>query len=561
MNQELKKILAQVFPTTLPTVSEILKKYPKRDLETGAMVTRIAPSPTGFVHFGGLYAALISERFAHQSKGVFILRIEDTDKKREVAGTAALFAQALNKYHLVPDEGLLANNKEVGSYGPYHQSARADIYQVFAQELILQDKAYLCFASQTELEELRKTQENLGERSGYWGHFAIWRNKKLEDIQAALASGLKPVVRLKSPGSFNQKINIKDILLGSRELPENDQDIVILKTDGLPTYHFAHAIDDYLMGTTHVIRGNEWFPSLPLHIQLFQVLGWQAPLYAHLAPIQKIDEGKKRKLSKRHDPEANLGYYDEAGYPEEAVIEYLLNLANSNFEDWRKDNPDRNNQEFELSWKKLAKSNGPLFDLIKLQDISKEIISKLEADVIYNRALIWAKKHNPSLAERLAQEPQYAKDIFNIERKDALKPRKDLACWSNLESEISYFYDDLFTIDKETLDRIMGELTEKKVDIKIIIADFISSYNPSDDQMTWFEKLKQVGKDHNFASSMKEYKDNPEKYHGQVGTIAQILRLLLTGRSQSPNLADVMRVLGKEKSIKRLNKIDELASK
>ncbi|MFA5720018.1 MAG: glutamate--tRNA ligase family protein [Acholeplasmataceae bacterium] len=553
MNQELKKILAQVFPTTLPTVSEILEKYPKRDLETGAMVTRIAPSPTGFVHFGGLYAALISERFAHQSQGVFILRIEDTDKKREVAGTAALFAQALNKYHLVPDEGLLANNKEVGSYGPYHQSARADIYQAFAQELILQDKAYLCFASQTELEELRRTQENLGERSGYWGHFAIWRNKKLEDIQAALDSGLKPVVRLKSPGNFYNKITTEDLLIGRRELPENDQDIVILKTDGLPTYHFAHAIDDHLMGTTHVIRGNEWYPSLPLHLQLFQVLDWPAPQYAHLAPIQKLDNNKKRKLSKRHDPEANLGYYSEIGYPEEAIIEYLLNLANSNFEDWRKANPSLSYTDFPLNWKKLAKSNGPLFDLVKLEDISKNIISQLDSLNLYKRAYNWATQYQPELAQKMTNNEKYIQAILAIERDGVDKPRKDLSCFSKLEAEISYFFDDSFVLDKQELQNYLNDLKDIKIDA--IIKEFMKLYEIDDNAEVWFEKLKTVALKYQIASSVKDYKNNPEQYKGQIGSIAQVMRLLLTGRTQSPNLCEVMRVLGPERSVNRLNQL------
>jgi glutamyl-tRNA synthetase len=556
MNQELKKILAQVFPTTLPTVSEILEKYPKRDLETGAMVTRIAPSPTGFVHFGGLYAALISERFAHQSQGVFILRIEDTDKKREVAGTAALFAQALNKYHLVPDEGLLANNKEVGSYGPYHQSARAEIYQAFAQELILQDKAYLCFASPTELEELRKTQENLGERSGYWGHFAIWRNKKLEDIQAALNSGLKPVVRLKSPGNFDNKITTEDLLIGRRELPENDQDIVILKTDGLPTYHFAHAIDDHLMGTTHVIRGNEWYPSLPLHLQLFQVLDWSAPQYAHLAPIQKLDNGKKRKLSKRHDPEANLEYYSEVGYPEEAIIEYLLNLANSNFEDWRKTNPNLHYQDFPLDWKKLAKSNGPLFDLVKLEDISKNIISQLDSLNLYKRAYNWATQYQPELAQKMTNNEKYIQAILAIERDGVDKPRKDLSCFSKLETEINYFFDDSFVLDKQELQNYLNDL--KDINIDAIIKEFMKLYEIDDNAEVWFEKLKTVDLKYQIASSVKDYKNNPEQYKGQIGSIAQVMRLLLTGRTQSPNLCEVMRVLGPERSFNRLNQLSTL---
>lgn len=550
MNENLDAIISKIFSSNLPEISNILSKYPKRDLSPDSMVTRIAPSPTGFVHLGGLYTALISERFAHQNKGIFILRIEDTDKKREVVGTDQLFVSALEKYGLKTDEGLDINNEEMGAYGPYHQSARAQIYQAFAKKLLLENKAYVCFASPEELEEIKNRQELLGERSGYWGKFALWRNKDQAEVLNALNQGLKPVIRLKSPGDFNNRITINDILLGSRELPENDQDIVILKADGLPTYHFAHAIDDYLMGTSHVIRGNEWFPSLPLHLQLFEILGWNPPQYAHLAPIQKLADGKKRKLSKRHDPEANLKYYDQIGYPEEAIIEYLLNLANSNFEDWRKANPNSNYQEFTLTWKKLAKSNGPLFDLVKLEDISKEIIAKLPAEEIYNRALTWAKKYNPSFANRLEKNPQYAKDIINIERLNEIKPRKDLSAWSKLETEMSYFYKDLFQINQELLKEALSKLNG--VDFKIIINDFLENYDPKDDQVAWFEKLKKTGLKYDFATSLKEYKNDERRYKGQIGSIAQVLRLLLTGRSQSPNLCEVMKVLGEEKVRERL---------
>ncbi len=551
MSTNLENIANKIFAPTLAEIEAIDKRYPKRQLEPGAIVSRIAPSPTGFVHLGTLYTALISEHFAHQTNGVFILRIEDTDKKREVAGTAQLFASTLDNYELHIDEGLMPDSTEKGGYGPYHQSARADIYQAYAKKLFLEGKAYACFASSEELENMREKQAQMGHRSGYWGDFAIWRHKSLEEVEEALDKGLKPVIRFKSAGNFNNKIAIKDILLGSRELPENDQDIVIIKTDGLPTYHFAHAIDDHLMGTTHVIRGNEWFPSLPLHLQLFEALAWPAPQYAHLSPIQKMDEGKKRKLSKRHDPESNLEYFAEAGYPQEALIEYLLNLANSNFEDWRKANPNLSYKEFELSWKKLAKSNGPLFDTKKLEDISKEIISKFTADTIYQRALSWSKQYSLSLKKILEDNKDYAIKIINIEREGAIKPRKDLSKWSELESEISYFYDELFSIDKQSLEEVIKQLNG--TDIKSIINDFIANYNEQDNQEIWFEKLKTIGQKYGFAPSMKDYKNDENKYKGQLGTIAQLLRLLLTGRKQSPNLAEVMRVLGDKRMRERLS--------
>lgn len=551
MLDNLEKILLKIFPEKLEPVDSILSRYPARQLAEGAIVTRIAPSPTGFVHLGSLYAALISERFAHQTNGVFILRIEDTDKKREVAGTATLFAAALEKYQLEIDEGLLASGQEKGNYGPYKQSERAQIYQAFAKDLLLNDKAYICFASPEELEAMRLRQEGLGNRTGYYGPFASWREKSLAEVSETLDKGLKAVIRLKSNGDFNKKIVIDDLILGKRELPENDQDIVLLKADGLPTYHFAHAVDDYLMKTTHVIRGNEWFPSLPLHLQLFQTLGFKAPQYAHLAPIQKLDEGKKRKLSKRHDPESNLEYYDQVGYPEEALIEYLLNLANSNFEDWRLANPGSSYRDFELTWKKLAKSNGPLFDTKKLDDISKEIISKLTAETIYQSALTWSKQYSSSLKKILEENKDYTLKIINIEREGLAKPRKDLSKWSELETEISYFYDELFSVDKQSLEEVIKQLNG--ADIKNIIHDFIASYNEQDNQEIWFEKLKNIGTKHGFASSMKDYKNDENKYKGQIGTIAQLLRLLLTGRKQSPNLAEVMRVLGDKRIRERLS--------
>lgn len=547
----LTTIINQIFPTDLEDESIILNRYPKREIPETAMVTRIAPSPTGFVHLGSLYAALISERFAHQTNGIFILRIEDTDKKREVIGTANLFASTLEQYRLKIDEGLLANGQEKGNYGPYRQSERAEIYQSLAKKLLLKDQAYLCFASPEELETIRTKQEALGERSGYYNQFALWRNRSLDDINEALNKGLKPVIRLKSTGNFNNRIKINDLILGNRELPCNDQDIILIKADGLPTYHFAHAVDDHLMGTTHVIRGNEWFPSLPLHLELFQALGFKAPQYAHLAPIQKLADGKKRKLSKRHDPESNLEYFNVIGYPKEALIEYLLNLANSNFEDWRRTETNLDYQEFKLSWKKLAKSNGPLFDIKKLDNISKEIISRLDAQAIYQEVLSWAKSYKQdTLIKILESDPDYVLSILNIERAGAIKPRKDLSKWSELEHEINYFYAPVIAINQELLSNTLKQLNGVKP--KDIIQDFLATYSLEDNQEIWFEKLKKVGLKYGFAPSLKEYKQAESKYKGQIGTIAQLLRLLLTGRQQSPNLAEIMRVLGEKRIKERL---------
>lgn len=540
----------KLFPEALATPEELAIKYPPRSVAEGALVTRIAPSPTGFVHLGSLYTSLISERLAHQSQGIFILRIEDTDKKREIAGMAELFTTTLQHYHLTIDEGLGTDGQESGNYGPYTQSARIQIYQSYVKALYEQGLAYPCFATPEELETLRSHQETIGERSGYYGRFATWRTQGPEAALAALEQGLKPVMRLKSPGNFHEKIIINDLLLGRREMPENDQDIVILKTDGLPTYHFAHAVDDHLMGTTHVVRGNEWFPSLPLHLQLFAVLGWQPPQYAHLAPIQKMDEGKKRKLSKRKDQEANMEYYQQAGYPAAAVIEYLLNLANSNFEDWRRANPTADNNSFQLSWKKLANSNGPLFDLAKLNDISKELISRLDASTVFNNTLEWAKKYDQAFYQLLTDNQEYIQKILDIERSGTPKPRKDIARWAEVENEIAYFFDDNFIVPADVYQAAVTEL--QGANQQQIIKDFLAVYNISDNPETWFEKLKVVGEQHGFAATNQDYKANPAQYRGQVGAIAKVLRLLLTGRTQTPNLCLIMQVLGEDRIKRRL---------
>ncbi|PKM89052.1 glutamate--tRNA ligase [Candidatus Falkowbacteria bacterium HGW-Falkowbacteria-2] len=553
MNTDKHNLINRLFPNPLPTPEELEKRYPRRNLPEKAMVTRVAPSPTGSVHFGSIYASLISERLAHQSDGLFILRIEDTDKKREIAGTADLFAATLERYNIIADEGPDKSGHEIGEYGPYKQSERAAIYHSYIKHLLESDKAYPCFATPEELEELRARQEAMGERSGYYGHFALWREKSVADAISALDQGLKPVIRLKSPGNFQTKIMVDDLLIGRREMPENDQDIIIMKADGLPTYHFAHAVDDYLMRTTHVIRGNEWFPSLPLHLQLFAVLGWTPPAYAHLAPIQKMEDGKKRKLSKRKDPEANIEYYRQAGYLEEAIIEYLLNLANSNFEDWRRANPVADYREFILTLKKLANSNGPLFDLAKLNDISKDIISRLDAKTVAERALAWAKEYDEELYELMNKDRDYTEAIFNIERSGVPKPRKDIGRFEEVRQEISYFFDDLFTLSDEDLRSAIADLNGAEP--KALVADFMAIYDEKDGPEEWFEKFKEAAAKHGFAKSPNEYKSDPEKHRGQAGTAAKLLRILLTGRTQTPNLCYVMKVMGKERVKRRLERI------
>jgi glutamyl-tRNA synthetase len=536
-----QKIIAKLFPSDLAAPQVWMDKYPLRQLPEGAMVTRFAPSPTGFMHIGGLYAALISERLAHQSAGVFYLRIEDTDKKREVAGTIKLIVDALARYGLRVDEGVAADESEFGQYGPYKQSERSQIYQSFIKLLVEQDLAYPCFSTTEELEELHQQQEAQGVRAGYYGAWAKWRSKSEEEVWQALESGQPFVIRFRSPGDFSQKIIVKDLLLGSRDMSENDQDIVIMKSDGLPTYHLAHVIDDHFMGTTHVVRGNEWLPSLPLHLQLFAALGWVAPKYGHIYPIQKMEESSKRKLSKRKDPEANIAFYAAQGYPEAAVIEYLLNLANSNFEDWRKTHPAQDNREFALSFAKLASSNGPLFDFPKLNDISKNIIATYTADYIYEQVVNWATKYDAPLAALITERPDYTKSIFNIERLDAKKVRKDLAKWSEVRQEIAFFFDELFSLTTEEVKaKLVGwDLTL----VAQLVQEFLATYNRSDSAEIWFEKVKDIARAHGYAENTKSYKQNPENYRGSVGDIVNIFRLLITGKTQSPDLQAIMQVL------------------
>lgn len=549
-------MLADILIPNLKFTPEYLcNKYPPRYLPEGAKVTRFGPSPTGFFHIGGLYTALISHRLARESGGIFFLRIEDTDRKREVEGAADLIVQSLQKYRLTPDEGSTALDLEVGHYGPYTQSLRFDIYRAFVHKLIRENKAYACFATPEELDDIRKQQEQLKIRPGYYGEWAVWRNRSEEDVLSALSSGKPYVIRFKSTGDINRKVVFSDLVRGILELPENDQDIVLQKSDGFPTYHTAHIVDDHLMGTTHVIRSDEWVSSISLHLQLFQTFDWTPPLYGHISPIQKMDGSSRRKLSKRKDPEASVLYYDQQGYPVEAVIEYLLNLADSRFEDWRRNNPLQSSFSFQFDISNLSRS-GALFDIVKLNSISKDVVGSLSAQEVYERSVEWATTYNSKFAINLQRNPSYSQQILNIER-ESQQPRKDIAKWSDLEYEIGYFFDDYF---KEHVIDFLSPLAYVNIqDIRPVIHEFMSNYDETDSKEEWFLKLQTISANQGFALSTKVFKKDPSSYKGHVGDVAQVIRVLLTGRNKSPDLWEVMKVMGRMRVSQRLSMIDELS--
>ena len=545
------KDLANLIFPDIKDISYYEEKYPKRNLKEGAIVTRFAPSPTGFVHIGGLYQSLIARKLANQTEGVFFLRIEDTDQKREVENGVIDIVNSLKNFGLEPDEGMISETEEKGSYGPYRQSKRKEIYQAYAKYLISQGKAYPCFCSPEELEEIRKKQEAAKIRPGYYSVWAKCRNITVEEAIEKIKNGEKYIIRFKSPGREDRKIKHHDVIKGNVTFPENDQDIVIIKADGLPTYHFAHAVDDHLMGTTHVIRGDEWLSSVPLHLQLFQELGFKAPKYAHIAPIMKNDNGNKRKLSKRKDPEAAVSYYDEQGIPKEAVKEYLLNIANSNFENWRKQNKEKGIEEFELQLNKMSVS-GALFDMVKLYDVGKTVISMFSAEEVYNNALNWAKKYDKEL-EEILQDKEYALKVFGIERGNK-KPRKDIAKWSDVKENISYMYDKIFENQEKSYPY---QAINEKEDIRKILEEYIKIYDENDDKQTWFDKIKELSGNLGYAKEVKEFKANPGMYKAHVGDVSTVLRIALTMRTNTPDMYEIMKILGKERIGKRFKKAIE----
>ena len=480
-----KDLANLIFPDA-KEISYYEEKYPERNLPEGAIVTRYAPSPTGFMHIGGLYQALIAMKVSKQTGGVFFLRVEDTDQKREVENGVKEIITSLKDFGLEPDEGMISESEDKGIYGPYKQSQRKEIYQAYAKYLIEQGKAYPCFCTPEEGEEIRAKQEKAKIRPGYYGVWAKCRNLTVEESIEKIKNGEKYIIRFKSPGREDKKIKHHDVIKGNVDFPENDQDIVIIKADGLPTYHFAHAIDDHLMHTTHVIRGDEWLSSVPLHLQLFHELGFKAPKYAHIAPIMKNDEGNKRKLSKRKDPEAAVSYYAEEGIPAEAVKEYLLNIANSTFENWRRANKDKSIDEFNLQLNKMSVS-GALFDMVKLLDVSKTVISKMTAEEVYENSINWAKKYDSEL-EKLLENKEYALKIFGIERGNK-KPRKDISKWSDVKESIEYMYDEKFL--KEEIEHPYQVINDKN-DIDEILKLYVEKYyDENDDKQTWFNKIKE----------------------------------------------------------------------
>ena len=563
-----KDLANLIFPDA-KDISYYEEKYPERNLPEGAVVTRFAPSPTGFVHIGGLYQALVAKTVAEKTGGVFFLRVEDTDQKREVENGVTGIVNSLKDFDMAPDEGMISDTEEIGNYGPYKQSLREDIYQAYAKYLLEQGKAYPCFCTTEDGEEMRKKQESAKVRPGYYGAWAKCRNLSVEEMAEKIKAGVPYIVRFKSPGREDRKIKHKDVIKGNVDFPENDQDIVIIKADGLPTYHFAHAVDDHLMRTTHVIRSDEWLSSVPLHLQLFHELGFKAPKYAHISPIMKNDNGGKRKLSKRKDPEAAVSYYKEQGVPTDAVKEYLLNIANSTFENWRRANPDKKIEEFDFQLNKMSVS-GALFDMVKLLDIGKTVISKMTAEEVYENSLNWAKEYDKELAEMLEDEVSnenanndgnfeskrdYALKVFGIERGNK-KPRKDIAKWSDVKDNIEYMYDDKFY--GKTQEYPYQPAIANKEDITKILRLYLEKYyDPSDDKQTWFDKIKALAIEMGYAGEVKEFKANPEMYKAHVGDVSTVLRVALTSRTNTPDMYEIMQVLGKDRVEKRFEKAIE----
>ena len=543
-----KELADLIFPNA-KEISYYEEKYPRRNLPEGAIVTRFAPSPTGFVHIGGLYQALAARTSANKTGGVFFLRVEDTDQKREVENGITGIVNSLKDFDMEPDEGMISETESKGEYGPYRQSLRKDIYQAYAKYMIELGKAYPCFATPEELEEIRAKQEAAKVRTGYYGVWAKYRNLSLEEMAEKIKAGVPYIVRFKSNGREDRKIKHKDIIKGNVDFPENDQDIVIIKSDGLPTYHFAHLVDDHLMGTTHVIRSDEWLSSVPLHLQLFQEAGFKAPKYAHIAPIMKNDNGNKRKLSKRKDPEAAVSYYKEIGVPSLAVKEYLLNIANSTFENWRRQNPNVSMNEFDFQLNKMSVS-GALFDMTKLFDVSKIVISRYTAQEVYDESMKWAQKYDNELVEMLSDK-DYSLKVLGIERGN-VKPRKDIAKWSDVKENIIYMYDDKFLNSEQEYP--YQTINEKEEINKILDLYIEKYYNENDDKQTWFDKIKELSGELGYAKEVKEFKANPEMYKAHVGDVSTVLRVALTGRTNTPDMYEIMQVLGKESVIKRFEK-------
>ena len=545
-----------LFPHVTELPADMEAKYPARQLPEGAKVTRFAPSPTGFVHFGGLFPTTVAERLAHQSGGVLYLRIEDTDAKREVPGAAEGLIKTLARYNICFDEGAILNAEgqvaDHGIYGPYKQSLRAPIYHVFAKQLVREGRAYPCFTTEQELEELQQVNKKEELKNTDWQAQAeakrreMLKNREftLEEVETHLEAGDPFVLRILSDGDPDKKLKVTDLVKGNMEIPENDEDFVLLKSDGIPTYHFAHAVDDHLMGTTHVIRGEEWLPSLAKHLQLFRYLGFKAPKYMHIAQIMRLDEnGNKKKLSKR-DMGANMDDYTRMGYCPEAVCEYVMTLLNSNYEEWRMQNPDKPYTDFPFNIKKMSIS-GCLFDFNKLNDVSKNVLCRMSAADVTAKVTEWAQAFDPTFGALLAADPAYAEQIFAIGR-GGKKPRKDLATWADAKPYMGFFYDELYAVEDAIPD------TFDKANVRAALSAFIQSYDEADDMNAWFDKVKAIASSLGFADDMKAYKADPTAFKGSVADISMFLRVAVTGKQNAPDLYTVMHILGRERTLSRI---------
>lgn len=532
-----------LFPNIDKTPKYYEELYPKRNLPDGAKVTRLGPSPTGFIHLGNLFGAITDERLAHQSGGVFYLRIEDTDNKREVEGAVDVVINTLRYFGVEFDEGAESVG-EKGSYGPYRQRERAEIYQTFAKELVKRGLAYPCFCTEEELSAMREKQMQLKENFGYYGKWAVHRNISFEEAKKNIDEGKPFVLRFRAPEPCGKTFTIEDGIRGKLTMPINDQDIVLLKSDGIPTYHFAHVIDDHLMRTTHVVRGEEWLATLPIHVQLFETMGWELPIYCHTAQLMKIDNGTKRKLSKRKDPELSLDYYKKEGYVPGAVREYLMTVLNSNFEEWRLANPDSPMDEFAFTTEKMGVS-GSLFDIDKLNDVSKNYLARLGAKTVFNALTAWAKECDGDYYNLLMRDEDFTLGMIAIGR-GGEKPRKDISHWRQSKEFYSFFFDELFHREDEYPSNVSDE------DRKLILEKYLESYNHNDDQSTWFGKIRAFGEELGYAPQPKLYRKNPESYKGHVGDVSGVIRVAVTGRQNSPDIWCIQQVLGEERTIARI---------
>ena len=534
-----------LFPNVTETPESLEERFPVRNVPEGAVITRMAPSPTGFVHLGNLVQGLTSERMAHQSGGVLFLRVEDTDAKREVPGAVEVLIDTLKHYGINFDEGA-THDGDNGLYGPYRQRQRASIYHVYAKKLVSEGQAYPCFCTEEELSAMREKQEANKETTGYYGPYAMWRDRSMEDIQAQLDAGNPWVLRFRSTGSIENQFKFDDLVKGKLTITENNVDHVLLKSDGIPTYHFAHAVDDHLMRTTHVVRGDEWLPTLPFHIQLFKALGFKLPKYVHIGPLMKMDGTSKRKLSKRKDPELALTFYKAEGFPVKAVYEYIMTILNSNFEDWRRAKPDAPAEEFKFSPKKLNPA-GSLFDYAKLTDVSKNVISKMTSEEVYTLLTEWAQEFDPDFGAKLASDPAFATSILAIGR-GGKKPRKDLAVWKDAKEYMGFFYDDY----------LQAPVFDEKFDTAVIVDAlnrFLAAFDIADDSNTWFEKVKTITTDMGFTTDMKAYKADPTAFPGTVADISTFIRQAVTGKTNSPDLYTVMQILGYERTVARIRSV------